>query len=226
MIPAIIPEFIEQLKVNNSREWFSENKPFYQDAQKAFEDVTEHLIRLVAEVDKELGNPGVKDCIFRIYRDTRFSKDKTPYKEHFGTFVANGGRKSQLGGYYLHIQPGESFFAGGIYRPMPPVLKALRQEVYHFPDEFLSIVQKPSFEKTFGELFDERLKMAPKGFPKDFEHIELLKYKSYIVSHTLSDADIRSSDLEAKLKQLIREVYPLNAFLNRGVNHQEDEVDL
>ncbi|TAJ06807.1 DUF2461 domain-containing protein [Marinilabiliaceae bacterium JC017] len=226
MIASVIPEFLTQLAANNNREWFAENKPLYQTAKNAFEATVAQFIALVQETDKTVGQPAPKDCIFRLFRDTRFSKDKTPYKTNFGAYVAKGGRKSQYAGYYLHIDPGQSFFGGGIYCPQPAVLKTLRREIYNFPEEFKDILEDAPFKQAYGEMYADKLKMAPKGFPKDFEFIDLLKYKSYTVIHELEPSILQSPELEDYIRDQIKLLYPFNDFLNRAIDHQEDEFEL
>ena len=223
MIPPVIISFLKELSLNNNREWFNDKKSVYLEAKSAFVDFTTKLISLVGETDREAGMLTAPECIFRIYRDIRFSKDKTPYKTHFDAFIAKkGGRKSNYAGYYLHIHPGASLFGGGIYMPIPEVLNALRQEIYNFPDEFKEIIYSAGFRKYYGDLYDIKLKMPPKGFPKDFPDIGLLKYKSYVVTHPISDKELLSPKLEDKLRTLIKTIYPLNSFLNRAIDFREN----
>ncbi|MFT3754280.1 MAG: DUF2461 domain-containing protein [Paludibacter sp.] len=126
-----ILQFLEELKINNNREWFAENKDKYDVVRSDFEKLSKELIQQIAGFDEDIKHVDVKDCVFRIYRDTRFSHDKTPYKTHFGVFIASaGGRKSQRGGYYLHLDPAGCFIATGVWCPQPDLLKALRQSVY------------------------------------------------------------------------------------------------
>nr|WP_321407439.1 DUF2461 domain-containing protein [uncultured Carboxylicivirga sp.] len=226
MIEPIVYEFLTQLKSNNTREWFQENKSFYQKAKSSFEKSVSELIALIHSMDDSIGPLEPKDCVFRIFRDTRFSKNKTPYKTNMGAYIVRGGRKSPRGGYYFHAEPGESFVAGGIYCPPAEELKKVRREVYNFNDEFKEIIYSKEFETMFPELYQDKLKMAPKGFPKDFEDIDLLKYKSYIVSHSLSDDDMTGKNGKDILAKAIKTVKPLNDFINRGLDAEEEEVVL
>ena len=125
-----ILKFLELLSGNNNREWFEANKPMYQSAKSLYETLITNTITGIGAFDSSIGHPLAKDCLFRIFRDVRFSKDKAPYKTNFGAFIASGGRKSPKSGYYIHIEPEKSFIGGGIYMPQPDVLKKLRQEVY------------------------------------------------------------------------------------------------
>ncbi len=223
MIESIVYEFLTELKSNNDREWFTDNKPFYQKARISFENSVREFIAMIHEIDNTIGILEPKDCVFRIYRDTRFAKDKTPYKINMGAYVVNGGRKSPRGGYYLHVEPGASFIAGGVYCPPADVLKKVRREVYNFTSEFKEIIYDKTFSQFFPEMYQDKLKMAPKGFPKDFEDIDLLKYKSYIVSHDLSDAEMTGSTAKEIIKRAIETLKPLNDFINRGIETEEEE---
>lgn len=215
-----IIEFLKELNVNNNREWFAENKNRYTNLKTYFEEVCKDLILKIAEFDEDIKNVEVKDCIFRIYKDVRFSHDKTPYKTHFAIYIASaGGRKSQRGGYYLHIEPSRSFVAVGVWGPPPNVLKALRQSVYDNIDELLEIVNKDDFKLNFGDFYEEdKLKKVPAGFPKDFEQAELLKLKHYMVDYKLDNAILGSENVTAKLAEIVKKGYPLNKFLNYTVD--------
>ena len=161
--------------------------------------------------------------MFRINRDVRFSNDKRPYKQHFGCYVANGGRKSILPGYYVHFEPGSSFFGGGLYCPEAEILRKVRNEISVFPEDLSAILEKPDFKKTFGELWPDKLKSAPKGFPKDHLAIELIKYKSFTATCSLTDAECTAANLEHKLNQSIKTLRPFNEFLLRAIEAPEEE---
>ncbi len=226
MIDPIVFDFLTQLKANNNRDWFQENKAFFNEAKASFEKSMQHFIDVVHDVDPSVGDLTPKECVFRIYRDTRFSKDKTPYKTNMGGFVAQGGRKSTLAGYYLHVEPGECMVAGGIYCPPSDVLKAVRREIYNFTDEFKTIINDKEFQKVFPQKFEDKLKMAPKGFPKDFEDIELLKYKSYAPLHPATDKELQGPKAIQNITHVIKTLEPHNSFINRGITAEEDEIIL
>lgn len=226
MVDSSIFNFLLKLKDNNSREWFNDNKGMFLQAKEAFEQSVNSFIKIVKEVDPTIGDQNAKDCIFRIYRDTRFAKDKSPYKTNMGAFVANGGRKSSLAGYYFHLEPGDSMVAGGIYCPQSEVLRAVRKEIYHFSDEFKQIINTPEFKAVFPEMYGDQLKMAPKGFPKDFEDIELLKYKSYTVFHTTEDKMLMTNQAEDYVRKIVQVMAPFNTFINRGITAEEEDVQL
>ncbi len=218
MISTKITGFLEALKKNNDREWFQKNKKWFEEAKTEFEDFTAKLIALTGKIDKEVAYLEPKDCTYRIYRDTRFSPDKTPYKTNFGAYLVKGGKKSGCAGYYFHIEPGLNMLAGGIYMPMPDVLKKLRTEIYDNIDEFLNIVQNPVFVKYFGQIDDEaKLKTAPKDFPKDFAYIDYLKFKNYSVSKTLSLKMLQSDKLFNEIEEVFTALVPLNKFLNNAI---------
>ena len=218
-----ILQFLKELKINNNREWFAENKAWYESIKKDFEKLSKDLIIEISKFDEEIKHVDVKDCVFRIYKDTRFSHDKTPYKTHFGVFIASaGGRKSQRGGYYLHLDPDGCFFGAGVWCPQPDLLKALRQSVYDNIDELNEIRQSASFSKYFTDFFEEgKLKTVPRGFPKDFPDAELLKLKHYLVEYKFDDDFVGSDNFIQRVAEVAKCAHPLNVFLNYTV----DEVN-
>ena len=217
MIPPSILKFLRLLSENNNRDWFHENKTLYQKAKEDFELVTLQMIAIVNEADPKIGPLEPKDCIFRIFRDTRFSKDKTPYKNNFGAYVNRGGRKSQFAGYYLHIQPDSSFVACGIHMPDPKVLNAVRQEIYHYPEEFKKILKSSSVKNTFGDIVGDKLKMAPKGFDQSFQDIDLIKMKSFNLIKYLNDNEILDEKFKFRFSEMIKVMVPFNQFFNQVI---------
>lgn len=181
-------DFLKELKVNNNREWFNENKPAFQIEQtKAKEFYTALMEALKVHDDIE----SLK--IFRIYRDVRFSKDKTPYKPHFaGNFVR--GTKRLRGGYYLRIRPGESFLAGGFWEPNKEDLLRIRKEFEMDTAEIRSIINNKEFVNYFGELEGNALKTAPRGFDKEHPDMDLIKMKQFIVTRYFSDEEVLNPD--------------------------------
>jgi len=215
-----ILKFLSELKENNSREWFAEHKDYCKELQKDFEKLVQTVINGIASFDPELKGLEAKNCIFRLYRDTRFSPDKTPYKDHFGAYMASkGGRKSPRAGYYLHLSPGGSFLSGGIYMPESDVLKALRQAVYENIDEWLEITGgefRAQFPEMYGE--EDKLKKVPVGYPKEWAHADLLKYKHYAFGHDLPDDFFSEKEIVEPLLNLYKTTQPLNRFLNFTVD--------
>src|SRR5512136_197267 len=135
----VILSFLEQLQENNNREWFQVNKILYEKAKAEFEEFINSLIPAIAKFDDSVRHVTAKDCIFRIFRDVRFAKDKSPYKTNFGAFMSKGGRKSHGPGYYFHLSPEECFLSGGVWMPAPDVMKKIRQEIYYNIAEFNGI---------------------------------------------------------------------------------------
>lgn len=220
-----ILSFLAELNQNNNREWFAENKDKYLRAMGEFEQMVNYLIAHIAEFDKEIAGLEAKDCTFRIYRDVRFSHDKSPYKNHFGAYICSGGgRKSERAGYYIHFELGGCMFGGGLYCPMPPVLKAVRQAVYDNIEEFKEIVEAPVFKQTF-EVYDaDKLKTVPRGYPKDFPDAEYLKYKHYTFSHPVQDEFFHANDCMEKTLEVFKRMQPINKFLNYTVDEVLDNA--
>ena len=215
-----IINFLKELNENNNREWFAQNKSRYEKVKSKFEEISRLLISEISIFDNDIKNVDVKDCVFRIYRDIRFSTDKTPYKTHFGVYIASaGGRKSHRGGYYLHLDPAGCFIAVGVWCPPPNILKALRQSVCDNIDELNEIRNEASFNTYFKTFFEEdKLKNVPAGFPRDFPDAELLKLKHYMVDHKLNDDILNAPNLVSRLGEIARAGYPLNKFLNYTVD--------
>jgi uncharacterized protein (TIGR02453 family) len=208
-------EFLKELRENNQREWFKENKPRYEALHREFVLVVEQLIDKIAAFDTEIAGLDAKSCIYRIYRDIRFSPDKTPYKTHFGAYMTGyGGRTSSYGGYYLHIEPGESFVSGGIWRPAPAMLKRLRRDIYDNIDEFIAIIGDEKFKRVYGELEGDTMKRMPDGFPKDTPYEDLLKQKSFVVSSVKPEEFFYSGNWPDEVVEDFKVLYPFNRFLN------------
>jgi len=222
MIPKQLIDFLTDLKENNNRDWFQANKALYENSKNSFELFISEIITAISGFDSDIKNLKAKDCVFRIYRDVRFSKNKSPYKTHMGGFMVKGGRKAPYAGYYLQIEPGASFFGGGIYMPQSPVLKAIRNEIYYNPEKFKAILNDGVFRKLFKELEpSDRLKRPPKDFSSDFKEIELLKFKSYVVIHSVPDELIILENFLPYALEVFKAMYPLNSFLNRAVDMME-----
>lgn len=220
-----ILDFLTELSVNNNREWFTENKEWYQRCYAKFVDFSAEYLRRLSELDPAMAVLQPKDCIWRIYRDVRFSHDKRPYKEWFGVFPAVGvpgqpktwGKKSMRGGYYVHIQPGNCMFAGGIWDPSKELLDALRKEIEANYEEVEEIMAAPSWQKYFAQDFDYTwggLKKVPAGFDPNFKHADWLKHKTYTFSTMLTDEDVISPDFIDKITEIASAGKPMNDFLN------------
>ncbi|MDT8402168.1 MAG: DUF2461 domain-containing protein [Bacteroidales bacterium] len=214
----LILEFLIDLRFNNNRAWFKENNPEYQKAKSEFEQLIEILLPLLKQIDESIDVTSPAECIFRIFRDVRFSENKEPYKTNFGAFISKEGRKGPYAGYYIHVEPDRSFIGGGIYMPEPNILKAIRTEIYENIDEFKGIINRDEFKGYFPDIFGEKLKMPPKGFPKDFRDIDLLKHKHYAVAHNVENTFwTGGNNLVDNLLDIFKIQYPFNTFLNRAV---------
>ncbi|WP_294265690.1 DUF2461 domain-containing protein [Chryseobacterium endophyticum] len=217
MSAVLSPEvfgFLKKLSQNNNREWFSEHKNLYVESQQNVIAFLESIITKMSGFDEELAKIDAKKALFRIYRDTRFSKDKIPYKTNFGASLGMG-KGSQKGGYYLHLEPGKSFIAGGIYMPESSVLKELRKEISLYSEEFLAIINNNDFKKHFPEMDQEdKLKKIPQGFEKDDPMAEYLKLKNFIVVYDLKDEEVLDKNAVKNLTNIFKLMKPLNDFLN------------
>ncbi|MEI6123510.1 MAG: DUF2461 domain-containing protein [Bacteroidota bacterium] len=209
--------FLTELSVNNNREWFANNKKKYDRAKADFVKITEGMIKEIGTFDAEMLKLKPQDCIFRIFRDVRFSKDKSPYKTNFGASFNKSGRKVHNAGYYLHLQPGSSFLGGGIYMPEPETLKKIRQEIYYNFDEFEAIINDKEFVKYYTTVDGSKLILPPKGYEKDFRGIEYLKYKDYIAMHQFDPLKLTEEKLFEFSIKAYKAMKKFNDFLNRAV---------
>lgn len=210
--------FLADVKENNNREWFEAHRDRYEEARTIFTDFVALLLNEVGKFDPTITGLVPSDCIFRIYRDVRFSRDKKPYKTNFGASITRGGRKGPYAGYYLHLEPVRSFAGGGMWMPSGDILRAVRKEIYIHPEEFKSIIKAKAFKRRFGDLYDEKLKRPPVGFDKDVPHIDLLKYKSYVAGTKLNEDP---ADTEAFTKEVVQDfkiIRPFIDFLNRALD--------
>ncbi|WP_420316716.1 DUF2461 domain-containing protein [Ekhidna sp.] len=212
-------DFLSDLAKHNKKEWMDENKKRYLQAK-------EEVIELISEVIKKTAafHPGVaeidpKKTLFRINRDVRFSKNKDPYKTNFGASITSGGRKSGNPGFYLHIMPENNFAGGGLYQPPSDVLQKIRQEIDYNGKELRSIIEEKKFSDTYSEPYSEdKLKTAPKGYPKDHEHIDLLQLKHFIYMRKYSDKEVTSNDFTTRVVESYRTLNPYLQFLSRALD--------
>ena len=221
--------FLRELIANNHKEWFDAHRNDYREAQNEFNGFVDRLIAGIRAFDPTIGAITAKDCVYRIYRDVRFTNDKTPYKNHFGAYIAQGGRKSPLGGYYFHIEPAgagylnHSMWAGGIYCPDAPTLKAIRTDIYEHPDEYKSIIQNREFTDTFKWFDGNMLTTAPKGFPKDFSNIDLIKRKDYTYYRNIDEQTLIGDTLLEESIRVFQLTLPFNRFMNRAILYHSVE---
>ena len=218
-----IIQFLKELEVNNQRDWFEANRSRYEKTRNDFLDLTAWLIDEIRKFDSEVPLLQPKDCMFRIFRDVRFSNDKRPFKTNYGSYIARGGRKFGYAGYYLHVQPGEYFLSGGVYMPPPEHLQAIRQEIYYHPEDYLNLLKKEPLKSTFDQFYFDPLKTAPKGYPKNWEHLDLIKNRSYAFGHHLAEEELFAADFPEKCIRIFKIIYPMNRFLNRAIDDNVPE---
>jgi len=213
--------FLSTLQANNNREWFQANKHQYDAAHQNVKDfITEFIIRL-SKLDRYITvDIPVSKCLFRIYRDTRFSKDKTPYKNWFGAGISVAGRKLNGPEYYLHIEPEKSFIAGGYWRPEKEHLSAIRQEIDYNSQQFLQIINAPGFKKYCILNDEDKLKKAPAGYSPDHPEIELLKLKSFTASAPLTDTVLTSEEGLDHILTFVEAMYDFKLFLHQALNQE------
>ncbi|WP_294818876.1 DUF2461 domain-containing protein [uncultured Flavobacterium sp.] len=213
-------DFLTDLKNNNHRDWFQANQKRYDIYKKDYKQLVTDFIAEMSKGDESLSALEFKDCSFRINRDIRFSKDKSPYKTNMGIWMSSGTKNTNLAGYYVHIEQGASFIAGGIHWPDAADLKKVRREIDGFYEDLDAIMNDAAFKKRYGDLDrDENnmLKTMPKGFAKDHPAIEFLKLKSYTATAKLSDKDIQDKDFVKKTAEKLLVLKPLVEFLNRAL---------
>lgn len=217
MIEKSTIEFLSKLSKNNNRDWFENNRPTYETAKNNFKDFIDEILISTTKFDRAIKNQESKNCIFRINRDVRFSKNKAPYKNNFGASISPGGKKSFSAGYYIQVQSGQSFIAGGMWQPPAPQINAIRQEIDYNTAEFKKIISTKEFKKQFGALSDEdKLITAPKGYNKNHPEIDLLRQRSYIVVHNLKNTEVLSKDFHKQCIAVMKAMYPLNIFLRKA----------
>jgi uncharacterized protein (TIGR02453 family) len=209
--------FLTKLKKNNNRDWFEKNRPQYEAARANMEAVVSKLLVSMAAFEPAIARLEAKKCLFRINRDVRFSKNKSPYKTNFGASINPGGKNAPGPGYYIHVEPGDSFLGGGIYMPDPATLASVRQEIDYDLPGFEKILKDKKFKKIFGGLETvEKLQRPPKGYDESNPALEYLKEKHFIVSHVLSDTDLLSKNLVKKATEAFAAMKPFNLFLARA----------
>lgn len=219
MLQATTLKFLKNLSRNNTKEWFDEHKQAYQEAKADYESIVQQLIDGLSKLDAAVADLQVKDCVFRIYKDVRFSKDKTPYKTNMGAAFSPGGRKSPRPGYYFHLEPGgNSFAGGGLWMPEAPVLKKVRQEIDYNFAEFQQIISNKEFIKYFGKIDGEALKSAPQGYQPDNPAIAYLKLKSFTVWHSFSDEACTQPALVREILKVFTVMQPFVKFLDRALH--------
>jgi uncharacterized protein (TIGR02453 family) len=211
-IPSSGFDFLNALKENNNREWFNANKTIFQNEQQFIETFAEQLLQELNKHDR-IETPSGKNSLHRIYRDTRFSKDKTPYKVNWsGGFKR--ATKYRRGGYYFHLEPGNSFIAGGFWAPNTQDLKRMRDDIAFDPAPLRKIVNSKSFTATFGTLQGEQLKTTPKGFEATHEAIDLLRYKQFLLIKKFTDKEVLSEHFLKEVNQAFKNMRPFFDYMS------------
>jgi uncharacterized protein (TIGR02453 family) len=220
MLKASTFQFIKDLKANNNKEWFDANRKIYQIAKDDFLTQVQALITELEGFDPEISIAQLdpKKCIFRINRDTRFSTDKSPYKTNMGAWFSAGAKGVQKAGYYLHVEDGGCFLAGGLYMPETEALKKIRQEIHYNHKDLVAILNEKSFKQFFPKALDTEhvLKKAPQGYKEDNPAIDLLKLKSFTASHSFEAEKLLDAGFDAFAKEVFSSMYPLIKFLNQS----------
>jgi len=211
-----LQKFLRGLAKNNNRPWFDAHREQYEAARLEFTSFVRELIERIAEFDPLVRGVDVHSCLFRIHRDVRFSRDKTPYKAHFSAFIAKDGKKSKYPGYYIHIEPGENMAAGGIYHPLPENLALLRAKAAEKGSSLKKILDEPVFKKAFPQLEGDRLKSPPRTYSKEHPHADLLCMKDFIVVSKIKDQDLSGNLMKTALSRF-RLMLPFQKWLADAV---------
>lgn len=214
----LIMDFLKDLALHNERPWFQENKVRYEKAKKAFEELTNDLIVRIGAFDNSVKNISPNDCIYRIYRDVRFSQDKSPYKRHFGCFINSRGKNSLHGGYYFHLQPNESMLGGGCWWLPTKILNVVRQTIVDQEQTFTQIVEDPVFKNLYSKVTYDPLKTIPRGMPKDFTHPEYIKCRNYCVGTNLEDSFFEGNNWMDEIIRRFKLMKPFVDFINDTVD--------
>ena len=214
-------KFLKDLKKNNNKPWFDAHRKEYEAAKKDFEQMIQAVIDRHGKTDTTISHLKAKDCLFRINRDIRFSKDKTPYKTNMGAYINRGGKKSLYGGYYFHCEPGQSFVGGGLWMPMPNELNKVRQEIDYNLAEFKKIIGSKKFKSVYNDVSRDAeytLSRVPKGYEADNPAAEYLKLKSFVAIAKVPDADLNSKEIVKKITTAFEALQPMLAFINHSID--------
>jgi uncharacterized protein (TIGR02453 family) len=215
--------FLKQLAENNNRDWFQQNRKDYDAAKADMERLVAYLIEEVGKF-QDLGNLQVKECLLRINRDIRFSKNKAPYKNNLSAGIGPGGKSSGKIDYYLQVQPGDlTFLGGGMWETTPEQLARFRQEIDYNADELKQIISQPEFHAFFPDIEGDTLKTTPKGYPKDHPEIELLKRKQLFFLHRFTDKEVSSKDFGKQVLAGIKLLKPFTDYMNYVLYEQPAE---
>lgn len=220
--------YLKDLNRQNNREWFVANKARYQEAQAKFNTIVDKVIAGIAQFDPSVANLTAKDCTYRIYRDVRFSKDKSPYKTHMGAYICPGGKKSGYSGYYFHVgvggegYPAAHLLAAGDYICEPKVLKTLREDICYGGGDFEDILKK-EVSPAFWLDQSSALKKVPAGFPVDSPYADYLKLRVYCLCYEPDTDFITAPDMPERTVELFKTTYPFLQYINRAIQYVKEE---
>ena len=220
MIEKSTLDFLKGLKKNNDRGWFNKHKDEYQAALADMEQVVDEMILEVGQFDSRVQGLPPKDALFRIYRDVRFAKNKSPYKEHFGAVIARQGRKTEDAIYYFHLEPGNSFLAGGVWHPPTKDLHLIRGAIEVRGQGLQKVVNGAAFKKNFGALEGDTVKTVPRGYDKEHPQIDLLRHKDLLAIHHLTDKQVLSAGLVKDAVKMFKAMIPFNDWLNTAMRKE------
>lgn len=217
---AGVLDFLKTLSKNNDRDWFNAHKGEYLQVKAQVEDFMVWLVEHLVKFDKELALVDARKGVYRIYRDTRFSNDKRPYKDYIGTFLSKEGRHGSCSGYYIHLEPGKCMFGAGVYGLPPEKQKKVRDGIYFQSQKLRNILQKPDMKRVYGGKMDEgmSLKVAPRGYDKNFPDMDLLKYRHYFITRSVTDREVNAAGFAQKLLDGLVTAVPFNRFLNEALD--------
>lgn len=222
MLQPTTLKFLQSLKKNNSKEWFDLNRKQYESAKADFAALVEATIHSFGKKDPSIAGLSAKECVFRINRDVRFSKNKEPYKSNMGASITAGGKKVMMAGYYFHLEPGgKSFVGGGLYMAEPDKLKKVRQEIDYNWEEFSKVIRHKKFKTIYSDLDKSEgmsLVREPKGYEKDNPAIDYIKLKSWIAIKPITDKQLTEKELVKTITEAFDALYPLIVFLNKALS--------
>lgn len=220
MIQLSTIRFLNDLSANNHKNWFEEHRNAYEAARTDFLQLTQEIIAQFGKTERSLAELQAKECMFRINRDVRFSKNKNPYKTNFAAVFSKGGKKSGLAGYYIHLESEQCMIGGGIWMPEPDQIKKIRQEIDYNTEDFQKIIRNKNFRNVYGDLYmgsDVKLTRPPKDYEPMHPAIEYLKLKSWVATVALSKEKVLSKDLTKNIVNGFKAVMPLITFINQSL---------
>lgn len=216
--PRLALDFVERLDKNNNRDWFLEHKSEFDEIMRQFKIFIFDLANEIASFDPLFKPEKPENYVFRIYKDLRFSKDKTPYKNHIAAYISNGGRKSIKAGYYIHFEPNQCFIAAGVYKPDVKILRAIQKHIYFHAEDFIKIVESTEIKKYFDGFMEDKIQKVPKDLPSDHFISSYFTYKSYIFSKNFENSAIDNPGFFSKVLDSFKAAEPFNTFVNSAID--------